>query len=92
MAYGGRVDGAGTDEPDQPATGGLAILTHPEDPPVPAYVFSAADEFGFLAAAPLMHGPREIAKGATLTLRYRTVVLGSLPVADEIERLHAQYA
>ncbi|WP_160150839.1 DUF6807 family protein [Microbacterium timonense] len=87
----GNVDGAGTDEPNRPAYGGAAILVHPENGPTPLYVFSAADEFGFLATAPLMHGSRQLARGETLRLRHRVVVLGHDVDHETLDRLSRAY-
>lgn len=94
MAYGGCTDGAGTDEPEAPATGTVAILAEPAPAlgRTPAYVFSAHEEMGFLAAAPLMHGDHVVPAGDVLRLGYRTVVLDRLPDREEIDHLYQQYA
>jgi len=93
-AYTGAVDGAGDDEPDRPARGGVALLQHPDDAdhPHPTYVFSAAGDFGFLATAPLMHGDRTLRAGERLRLRTRVLVLSGPASADELDRAHAAYA
>ncbi|WP_210480473.1 DUF6807 family protein [Naasia sp. SYSU D00948] len=87
----GNVDGAGTDEPNEPAFGGVALLAHPANAPLPLYVFSAADEFGFLATAPLMHSTKRLAEGETLRLRHRAVVLGSAVDHAALDRLSRHY-
>ena len=89
----GKVDGAGTDEPNAPAFGGVALLIHPGNPltPTPLYVFSAEDEFGFLASAPLMHQTLQLAEGETLHLRHRAVVLGESVDHAALDRLSRQY-
>jgi hypothetical protein len=93
-AYTGLVDGAETDEPNDPARGGLAILQHPENAryPHPIYAFSADEEFGFLATAPLMHKPLELAASATLRLRNRVLVLDRQLDADALALAHRSYA
>jgi len=90
----GNVDGTGIDEPNAPAFGGVALLVHPDNPmtPTPLYVFSAADEFGFLASAPLMHAPRELRAGETLRLRHRAVVLGAAVDHSALDRLSREYS
>lgn len=87
----GNVDGAGTDEPNRPAYGGAALLVHPGNGPTPLYVFSAADEFGFLATAPLMHEGRQLAEGERLRLRHRVVVLGHDIDHDTLDKLSRDY-
>jgi hypothetical protein len=93
-ALSGKVDGSGTDEPNEPAFGGMAIVPHPENPwlPTPAYVFSAEEEFGFLAAAPLMHSQRTLRHGEELRLRYRTVIFGTRLDSEQLDELSARYA
>lgn len=93
-AYAGNVDGSGTDDPDHPAFGGVAILVHPQNwgTPTPVYTFSATDDFGFLAAAPLMHQDLTLAEGEQVHLRFRTVVLGSALDAAQLDVLHDQYS
>ena len=93
-AYGGSVDGAGTDEPNRPAGGGVALLQHPDDAgyPSPFYVFSAAEDFGFLATAPLMHRDRDLGAGQRVRLRTRALVLGHPVEAADLERAHTTYA
>lgn len=92
-AYTGAVDGAGTDEPDHPARGGVALLQHPQDAghPHPTYVFSAVGDFGFLATAPLMHADRVLRAGEELRLRTRALVLSEPADADALDRAHAAY-
>nr|WP_276612078.1 DUF6807 family protein [Kineococcus vitellinus] len=93
-AYGGAVDGAGTDEPGDPARGGVALLQHPDDAgyPSPFYVFSAVDDFGFLATAPLMHEGRDLGAGERLRQRTRALVLAHPGDAADLERAHTAYA
>ena len=93
-AYSGKVDGSGADEPNDPAFGGVAIVPHPENPwlPTPAYVFSAEDEFGFLAAAPLLRESRTLAEGEELRLRYRTLIFGTRLDSEQLDELSAHYA
>lgn len=93
VAYSGRVDGSGADEPNDPAFGGVAIVPHPENPwlPTPAYVFSADEEFGFLAAAPLMHSKQTLHEGDRLRLRYRTVIFGTRLEHSELDELSSAY-
>lgn len=93
MAYAGNTDGAGTDEPNNPAMGGIAIIPDPDNATgaTPAYVFSAHDDFGFLAAAPLMRADWTIDPGGTLVLRYRVVVLGGDADAEQLEGLYDDY-
>lgn len=85
----GRVDGAGTDTPDRPAVGGLALVERPGNPgsPNPVYAFSAAAEFGFLAYAPAMHRDLTIDEGAQLRLRFDSVVLGDAPAPEQLDAL-----
>lgn len=92
-AYTGLVDGAETDEPDVPARGGIAMLQHPANPryPHPVYTFSAGDEFGFLATAPLMHEPLELPASTELRLRHRVLVLDAPPDPDAVRRADASY-
>ena len=93
LAYSGNVDGAGTDDPDHPAFGGLVILSHDANPNPrpPAYAFSAADEFGFIAAAPLMHDDLALSTGESLDMRFRTVIFGEQLTSDDFDSLHQQY-
>lgn len=93
LAYSGNVDGAGTDDPDHPAFGGLVILSHDANPTPrpPAYTFSAADEFGFIAAAPLMHDDLTLDAGQSLDMRFRTVIFGEQLTSDDFDSLHQQY-
>ena len=93
-AYSGKVDGSGADEPNDPAFGGVAIVAHPENPwqPTPAYVFSAAEEFGFLAAAPLLRESRTLSAGEELRLRYRTLIFGTRLDSEQLDELSGQYA
>lgn len=93
-AYTGCVDGAGDDEPKAPATGGLAILEHPENPryPGPIYAATATAGFGFLAAAPLLAEDLSMSSGEDLRLRYRTLVLGFEPDPADLSAAHAEYA
>jgi hypothetical protein len=93
-AYSGLVDGAETDEPDRPASGGVALLQHPGDArfPAPVYAWSAANGFGFLATAPLMREPLDLAAGETLRLRTRVAVLPGAADADTVRDLHTAYA
>jgi hypothetical protein len=93
-AYTGLVDGAETDEPDRPARGGVALLQHPGDArfPAPVYAFSATDGFGFLATAPLMREPLDLAKDETLRIRTRVAVLPTSADADAVRDLHTAYA
>ncbi len=87
----GNVDGAGTDEPNAPAFGGVALLAHPGNAPVPIYVFSAADDFGFLATAPLMHRAMQLPAGENLRMRHRAVILGTAVDHSALDRLSRQY-
>lgn len=93
-SFSGNVDGSGQDDPEHPAYGGIAMLGHPSNRghPAPLYVFSAADEFGFLASAPLMHGSWTLAAGEKLRLRYRTLIFGSAIDASSFDGLHEMYA
>ena len=79
-AYGGNVHGDPTATANRPATATVAILDHPQNAghPGPFYAWGVGpnmDGFGFLAAAPLMHGPLRIASGDALRLRYRVLIL-----------------
>lgn len=87
LAYGGNVDGAGDDEPARPARGGVAILAHPDDEPdgLTAFVTSATAGMGFVGAAPLFDGDVVLEPDEPLRLRYRTLVLGALPEATELD-------
>lgn len=87
----GNVDGSGEDSPDEPARGGVALLVHPSSAPLPFYVFSAVDEFGFLATAPLLRAPRQLAEGQTLRLRQRAIVLGADLAHHDLEELARRY-
>jgi hypothetical protein len=93
-AYSGKVDGSGADEPNDPAFGGVAIVPHPENPwqPTPAYVFSAQEEFGFLAAAPLLHQQQTLVEGDDLRLCYRTLIFGTRLDDEQLDELSGQYA
>jgi hypothetical protein len=93
MAYTGRLDGSEVDEPDSPATGGVAILEHPENPRHPgfAYTQGARDGFGFLAAAPLMRNGMTMEKGTTLRLRYRTLILGEAAESGALDAAYDVY-
>ena len=93
-AYTGQVDGAERDEPQQPARGGVALLEHPGNPghPNPFYAFSAADDFGFLATAPLMRQDRVLPAGERLALRTRVLVLPAPLAPEELASAHAAYA
>ena len=93
MAYTGCLDGAKTDEPNNPAIGGLAIFEHPGNGGFPnrAYAASAADGFGFLATAPLMGGDYHLGRGEQLRLRYRTTILGGAPSAEQLSEAYQQY-
>lgn len=93
-AYTGCLDGAETDEPKRPAKGGLAIVEHPANPGYPntMYAWSAANGFGFLAAAPLMRSDMSLTTGAQLRLRYRTVILGAEESEVNLSSAHSHYA
>ncbi|MBF5082147.1 DUF6807 family protein [Quadrisphaera sp. INWT6] len=93
-AYSGLVDGAEVDEPEVPGRGGVALLPHPADEgaPHPVYAATAADGFGFLATAPLMHGDRVLAAGEDLRLRTRVVVLPGAPEPEVLETALAAWA
>lgn len=93
-AYAGVPDGAYGHTRDEPAHGGLAILVHPENwrAPMPVYAYSAEENFGFLAVAPLMLRDDVLETGATLRLRFRTVVFGTKPDATQLQALHDRYA
>ena len=92
-AYSGLLDGAETDDPDHPAEGGVALLQHPANPrfPDPIYAFSAKDGFGFLATAPVMRDPLELATGESLRIRTRVVVLDSSIDEDALAAAHERY-
>lgn len=91
-AYSGNVDGSETDDPEHPARGTFAILDHPGNgAAMPVYVFSAADEFGFLASAPLMHTTRKLAAGAVMTQQFCTVICGSDLEPATLDDLTAAY-
>lgn len=95
--YGG-VWGAGRaidGNPNQPATGGIAFLSHPGNRrhPMPAYAFSAgAGAFGFLALAPLMNEPLQLTRGEQLRMRFRSLILGRAAAADTLEAAYREYA
>ncbi|WP_369052791.1 DUF6807 family protein [Kineococcus terrestris] len=93
-AYSGAVDGAETDEPDAPAHGGVALLPHPGDhgAPHPVYAASAADGFGFLATAPLMHADRRLDRGEELRARARVLVLPGAARGGDLDTAHRAYA
>jgi hypothetical protein len=93
MAYTGCLDGAETDEPDNPAMGGLAIFEHPGNRgfPNPVYTTSAEAAFGFLAAAPLMHGDLSLGRGEVLQLRYRTLILSQEAEPQELSNAFELY-
>lgn len=93
-AYTGCLDGAEVDEPKHPAKGGLAIIEYPENEGYPntMYAWSAADGFGFLAAAPLMRRDLSLAAGADFRLRYRTVILGAEESEADLAAAQSQYA
>lgn len=64
-----------------PATAGVAVLDHPDNPrhPSPWYASTRADTYGggwanFLNAAFLWHEPMSVARGDTLRLRHLVVV------------------
>ncbi len=91
-AYSGNVDGAETDDPAHPARGTFAILDHPGNGrPMPVYVFSAADEFGFLASAPLMNAARTLLAGDRMTQQFNTLICGSDPEPDALDKISAAY-
>ncbi|MEJ5867015.1 DUF6807 family protein [Pseudokineococcus sp. 5B2Z-1] len=92
--YGGCVDGAGTDEPERPARGAVALLDHPGNPgfPSPVYAASAVDAFGFLATAPLMHEERVLEDGELLRVRTRALVLDGPVPDDQLSLAHDHYA
>ena len=93
-AYSGCLDGAETDDPGNPAQGGLAILEHPGNSgcPHPIYATTAATGFGFLASAPLMGGGMEMARGEQFDLRYRTMVLGHEARPEKVGAAFKAYA
>jgi hypothetical protein len=93
MAYSGCLDGAETDEPNDPAIGGLAIFEHPSNRGFPncAYTQAAAAGFGFLGTAPLMRAGFRLERGEKLRLRYRTVVLGRAADAAVLDSAYAGY-
>ena len=67
---------------------------HPQNQPfeLPAYAFSAHDDFGFLAAAPIMHDDLTLDGGEEYRLRFRTVVFGRPTGEKEFEALSDTYA
>lgn len=94
-AYLGRADDAGTGNPNHPAIGGMALLSHPHNPrhPMPAYAFSAGTgAFGFLALAPLMHEPLHLAPGDQSRMRFRSLILGTANSADDLEAEYNTYS
>jgi hypothetical protein len=91
-AYSGNVDGAETDDPAHPARGTFAILDHPSNgAEMPVYVFSAADEFGFLASAPLMHTTLDLPAHTTVTQQFCTLICGSDPEPEALDTISAAY-
>lgn len=86
-SYSGCVDGAGDDEPDHPARGGVALLQHPANPafPAPCYAWPAEQGFGFLAIAPVMHAPLQLAPAESMQLRFRALVLGDDLPHEELD-------
>jgi hypothetical protein len=92
-AYLGSVDDAGTGEPDAPATGGVALFGHPGNTrhPMPGYAAAAADDFGFLALAPLMRHPLALETGQHLKWRFRSLVLGHATDAEELQASYDAY-
>lgn len=92
-AYTGLVDGAETDEPNRPASGGVALLQHPGNPryPDPIYTFSAATDFGFLATAPLMRDGLTLDAGEALRIRTRVLVLPAQADAEQLEAAQASF-
>ncbi len=91
-SYSGNVDGSGTDDPAHPARATFAIFDHPANAlPMSVYVFSAQDDFGFLASAPLMHESLQLAAGQKLVLQYRTSISGSDPTPSELDSVSATY-
>jgi methane monooxygenase PmoA-like len=92
-SYAGLVDGAETDEPDAPARGGVALMQHPENfrHPHPIYAFSAVGGFGFLATAPLMYEPLELAASEGLRLRNRVLVLDRPLDHEALGQAHSSY-
>jgi hypothetical protein len=73
---------------------GLAILQHPENPGYPSPWFTR--DYGFLSPTP-MFWPADgkstnLAKGATLRLRYRVVVFSGTPEAAGIAGRHADFS
>jgi hypothetical protein len=74
------------------------MLDHPGNPGHPTSWYTASSgennrAFGFLAAAPVMHGPAQLAAGEAWTFRYRIVVFeGTIPAGalDEAQAVFAQ--
>lgn len=92
-AYGGLVDGAGTDNPDEPARGSVAIVPHQDNAwESKCYAASADNGFGFLAAAPLFGADRSLSSGEALNLRFKVCVSDGAPASTALDHIAAEYA
>lgn len=89
-AYSGFVDGAGTGTPDDPAIGGIAIMSL--DAGESTYATSAAGGFGFISTAPLMSGELRLSKGESLSIHQSTVILGTRPDPAQLDSYHSAFA
>jgi len=88
-SYAGHVDGDPAADPRDPSHPGVVIFDHPANPgyPSPKYLWSAADGFGFIAAAPAMRGPLALERGQRIRFRFRTTVFDRLPSAEAVDAL-----
>ncbi len=70
-------------------TGGIAIFDHPENPRHPSPWYGSTGAGHYINAAFLFHEPMSVAKGQSLTFRYRVLVHDGL---WDVPRLQAAYA
>ncbi|MFP4057561.1 MAG: PmoA family protein [Candidatus Brocadiia bacterium] len=82
------VDYAGLIAPD--TLEGLSLFDHPSNPNHPTH-FHVRDD-GWMGASLTFEGPRTIAKGQALRLRYGLYVHAGVPPAEAIEKRWRQFA
>jgi hypothetical protein len=72
---------------------GIAILAHPSNPRAPGDWYSLeGGDFNFYNASPLLKGAYMLAKGETMTLRYRVHIHPGRWNAEELQARWKEYA
>lgn len=81
----GKLDG-GLDQ-----TGGVAIFDHPDNPRHPTPWYGTTGPGHYLNAAFLFHEPMSVAKGETLTFRYRVLIHDQIWDVPRLQDAYEEY-